>query len=770
MGARRRTHNKQRGVQDVASAGVSASRAISESSTATIELGFDAVLAAIESLYADELKPFGRILRKRVAERAAVASGLVLRSEMSLPEVDFKLLVAICETSSSLRVVPEEGGDWSVLIIGRPETFVDIYSPVDSYPAGMWSAAAAYFQDLTGDDMKFPGGRYSCAQALQARCLDFFHGRSLGELCHIVQVAISQKKFLGYLDGNCVPYQHSQSMVKEQCAQLNAPCALALAASAAAKASGTGSNLTIATWEKARQCLREILASEKPSSDSVGTVPLSNVKRLFRSRFHTELSETMLGHSKLSELLQDNRFADICSVQLQGHGYIVVQAEPKENRTICLADMCPVYGGSTPASEPRRVDLAEFCTEEPLILDSHEASIHTKPMWPLSLSSSSNVYGRNMVQRTFIHASLPPPTPPPNARRRSSSVPKDTGSEQVFPGSQCQALDFMPQPTARTERTDSTTDTLIGSEGGDARGRSASSGEFSESCASDQFPPALEDPVKLLLRECHLSCDANVADGEPRRRLLFCEPLAMEELGNIMELEAAPCTQTPTTPYGRPFVFCPDEPLALDEIGSYAEPAFCIQTPMSPGTPYISRLVFCPDEPLALDEAGLWPDLASRTQTPARWPCLSPSVLAKDGRVGSIALSKVQNTFIHSPLVPPSPARSRARSVPRNVGSDKNALETTCQALGCNQIPRFQQQYKFSAGDCGPTPSVYGDYASHDMAWPTHSSPAFVPPSPALTASPTASPIYRPLRQFGSFTDSYHAPQSSVISLADLLH
>ncbi|CAE8642229.1 unnamed protein product, partial [Polarella glacialis] len=42
-------------------------------------------------------------------------------------------------------------------------------------------------------------------------------------------------------------------------------------------------------------------------------------------RFSIELSETMLGHSKLSELLQDERFADVCSVKLEGHGYIVVQ-------------------------------------------------------------------------------------------------------------------------------------------------------------------------------------------------------------------------------------------------------------------------------------------------------------------------------------------------------------------------------------------------------------------------------------------------------------
>merc|ERR1719446_1861942 len=82
----------------------------------------------------------------------------------------------------------------------------------------------------------------------------------------------------------------------------------------------------MASWDTARQYLRDILdSSAKSSPDSIGTVPLSNVKRLFRSRFRTELSETKLGHSKLSELLQDARFSDICNVQLHGNGYIVVQ-------------------------------------------------------------------------------------------------------------------------------------------------------------------------------------------------------------------------------------------------------------------------------------------------------------------------------------------------------------------------------------------------------------------------------------------------------------
>jgi hypothetical protein len=61
------------------------------------------------------------------------------------------------------------------------------------------------------------------------------------------------------------------------------------------------------------------------------------VKRLFRSRFAVELSETALGHSQVSELLQDERFADICRVKLEVQGYIVVQHCGSSS----VASLCP---------------------------------------------------------------------------------------------------------------------------------------------------------------------------------------------------------------------------------------------------------------------------------------------------------------------------------------------------------------------------------------------------------------------------------------------
>merc|ERR1719414_164751 len=75
------------------------------------------ILAAIESLYADQLKPFGRILRKRIAERTsghaaerATASDEAEGepSKRLLPDVDSAHLRLTCDGWDELLVEPEE--------------------------------------------------------------------------------------------------------------------------------------------------------------------------------------------------------------------------------------------------------------------------------------------------------------------------------------------------------------------------------------------------------------------------------------------------------------------------------------------------------------------------------------------------------------------------------------------------------------------------------------------------------------------------------------
>lgn len=360
------------------------------------------VVAGIESLYKDELKPYGRILRKRLAERASAAG-------LGNIDVDIKRLRQVCECLPWLCIQAEEGGDWSAVVRGRPANFIDVYSPRDLYSPEMWRAAGAYFASLDDASMVLPGGRYSCAQALAARNLPFLIGLSLGQVCHVVQLAISQKKLLGYLNGAVVPYVRSQSMVKERCAERGRPCTSA--------ARGTS---TLATWDVVRSCLVDILKGMQPGLSSI---PLSNVKRLFRSRFHVELSETALGHSKLSELLQDYRLHDICTVRLQGHGYVVL---PRGSQRMLQAAPVEVYKEpvvvTPPMPETHVVGIAT-----PAVYNDGMADQETGASGGLLLRRRAHFVQPLSMEDTSQQPALRPqehlPTVSPVAVYRSRSVP-----------------------------------------------------------------------------------------------------------------------------------------------------------------------------------------------------------------------------------------------------------------------------------------------------------------------------------------------------------
>lgn len=446
------------------------------------------VIAAVETLYNDELKPYGRLLRKRLHELAS-------RAGVSA-DVDSKTIRSFCQSCEWLNVQDEEGGEWVALLKGRSAIFVDFYSPIDMYPAELWRAVSSYFESLDDSNMVLPGGRYSCAQTLASRNLSFLSGFTLGQVCHIVQLSISQKKILGYLNGAVVPYGRSQSMLKERCAQRQRPCSNTVR--------GVG---PLVDWCRMRTCLREILESMAPGASSI---PLSNMKRLFRAKFHVELSETALGHSKLSELLQDPRLSDLCSVRLQGHGYVVVPVSlsPPSRRVennlvgsvvdnVCrgkslrarakwitplsledelaakpsvairgmdefgLADLgagCPALESYGRESLPRLLGRCSNGTHKDqedkrggakvgqgvglciTAIDdnmSAEPSVFVKPRMPpasptgpvLTPCTLGNL-GFSVING-FIHGAIPPPTPVAGGAQRSCSLPRNMGSDRI---------------------------------------------------------------------------------------------------------------------------------------------------------------------------------------------------------------------------------------------------------------------------------------------------------------------------------------------------
>jgi len=258
------------------------------------------LVVAVTSLCQDRLRPYGRILKKRLAEIAE-------NEGVEVPDAELNRLRMLCYECTSLRVEQEHETEWSALVAGTRPTFVDIYSQSDFYGEAFWDELTTYVEGLEDGDMSCPGGRYVCAKSLVDRNLPCLAARSLGEISHIVQLAMTQRKVLGYRNGAIVPYAFSETAVKERCAEEQRLV--------------KRSKMPLPTWDMLRACLREMLLTAGTEG-----LPLSNVKRVLRSRFRMDLSETALGHANMADLFRDSRLEDLCVVTLLDNGYFLYTA------------------------------------------------------------------------------------------------------------------------------------------------------------------------------------------------------------------------------------------------------------------------------------------------------------------------------------------------------------------------------------------------------------------------------------------------------------
>jgi len=410
----------------------------------------------------------------------------------------------------------------------------------------------------------------------------------------------------------------------------------------------------MADLETARRCIRTLLNNAASENDGVGTVPLSNVKRFLKSKFDIELSETKLGYAKLSDLLQDIKFSDICTVKLQKHGYIVVQVPSS------APSACSEINGK----EPRHVEAhskeeaPRICGfDEPLSLDFQEMSSQIEPtsFLPSSLLAQNAFLG-DLVQHSFIHVSRPSPSPI-MARRRSSSIPKDYGSQRQG----CEA-DYDSECPCHSDATESTVDSITESGTGLA-------------CVSEDIA-ALSSPSPFVCRRHHALDYYCKREGSPRVRHVWLHSSdGVPDVTNVCE-KGLRCS-------GRADLCDPAVPASF-RINSFAS-------------------------------SGISQHLKASSPTRRKHSFPSPSRFGKEGCVGSISLTRIRNTFIDSPKRPPTPihigAARRAQSLPKDLGSTRNHWEATCQSLGFsytekNQCGELESSYSWG---WGPTPNMFNN-------------------------------------------------------------
>jgi len=143
----------------------------------------------LESLYEDRIKPMANYVKGRLKER-------------SVPELVVKSFVELYAQHPDLFLVQQpsqtqSGDEATIFFVTEPSWFkgwVDIDSPNDPYDETMWEELAKF---LDGEHT-FAGGRYGMARELMQRNLPFLAPHSLGEVCHIVQLAIQVRRLIVY--------------------------------------------------------------------------------------------------------------------------------------------------------------------------------------------------------------------------------------------------------------------------------------------------------------------------------------------------------------------------------------------------------------------------------------------------------------------------------------------------------------------------------------------------------------------------------------------
>jgi len=152
--------------------------------------GLRAILTTtLESLYEDRIKPMANYVKGRLKERSV--SELIVKSfvELYAQHPDIFLVQQPSQSQS--------GDEATIFFVNEPSWFkgwVDIDSPNDPYDESMWEELAKF---LDGEHT-FAGGRYGMARELMQRNLSFLAPHSLGEVCHIVQLAIQVRRLIVY--------------------------------------------------------------------------------------------------------------------------------------------------------------------------------------------------------------------------------------------------------------------------------------------------------------------------------------------------------------------------------------------------------------------------------------------------------------------------------------------------------------------------------------------------------------------------------------------
>jgi len=224
--------------------------------------------SVLESLYRDRIKPMASYVKGRLKEKQA-------------PEPIIKGFVNVYLQHADLFEVQRPTKDDTVILFCKdPSWFqgwVDMDSLEDTYDESMWEDLERF---LDGQHA-FAGGRYGTARELIQRNLPFLAPFSLGEVCHIIQLAIQKRKLIVYHRKMLKPIQSIMAQQEED-----------------NRNSKNGNTPDSEIKDASQLCFLLLRAFVRNPS----RIPLSRLKTMLKNDFGSTLIETSFMCTKLREL------------------------------------------------------------------------------------------------------------------------------------------------------------------------------------------------------------------------------------------------------------------------------------------------------------------------------------------------------------------------------------------------------------------------------------------------------------------------------------
>lgn len=333
----------------------------------------DILRNALVSLYRDRLRPCRIDLSRRLKQFGATEELLVRYKEAYENITDYEVDVDDNGKPIILLAFPPE--DFT--------GFVDLTDPNDPYPEEMWQAFAEYVTGLlsvsqassnseslrsltgslssqnlytggtsvgsdtihevlsessnrnsdthsiTSDKSKhklaftrpyqYRGGRYGMAEEMYNRNLSFLRGRALGEVCHIVELAI-KKGLLAYENELLQPVSACMRITTASLSAQGVKLQEYMSNQDLGFPHLRENGSPVETLQEAREVVAEFI---QPWPQGIH---ISKLKYNILENRNVYISPTMFGHTRLSTLLSSDSFADICRVIHKSNNHILVQS------------------------------------------------------------------------------------------------------------------------------------------------------------------------------------------------------------------------------------------------------------------------------------------------------------------------------------------------------------------------------------------------------------------------------------------------------------